>query len=760
MADVDWTDNLVTLSSSSISYIEPANLSRYQDVFIKSESGATCGFNRSHLSALSSICHGIFKDLYQCPLANSDEAIHISTNLTSRELEMVSDFFLRGSLPTLADNFGINFDTQAVFEAFGLRLQDFQYMKEEDGQQSLSGEPISFMTDFNPEESVQPGEESDLWNELPSQVPKEEPKAKRARRHVIDPVSLATDFKTGDGFVSSKKARDLHQHKDESDSDYEPPQQVPKKNQKSKSTKRSTSKPIVIEQPKRSFRAKPIVNIPETPEELFSFPQTGDRDLSLAFQCQRCVRGFNRLMDYRQHFCRHELGKEDLSKAYVCIKCMDFTSSLPISKQHQHWTKECYVKRFDDASSIITYFCAFCEVSFASSKGLENHLEEKHPTERKQLSRPQFECYACGKGFKCKRALAKHMVDEGPFHKCQCTHCRMEFESWTDLTMHISKVHDNKMQYMCGMCGVNVFDSDKQRQDHKQFCKLQPAVEKVRNCGEGKVVCTICGMEVGVSHHKINKHLKEYHSDFGLKCELCPLMFYNEATLNKHMLNIHVNATRFSCDMCEKAFPTMPRLKLHKDVSHPESGKKQEYKCDKCPAAYSHKGSLRTHYLAKHGDKPFVRKTRVCEVCGDTIGEDWYQNHMDTWHKVGHLPCEICGKMLASEKTLKRHLYLHKLVDITCEHCGEKFTKKAFYKRHMISKHGPEDKKPYYCSQCNKGFMSSQPYSTHMNGHTGKKPHKCKFCDRCFADSNNCRKHMKQAHPEYRLQRDEKLIVK
>jgi len=130
MVDTDWADNFVTLGGSSIYYTEPESLMRYQDVHIKSESGATFGFNRSHLSSLSSVCHDMFMGLYQCPLANSDEAIHISTNMSSEELEMLSQFFFHGKLPTLPGNCGINLATRAIFEAFALRLEDFPYLKQ------------------------------------------------------------------------------------------------------------------------------------------------------------------------------------------------------------------------------------------------------------------------------------------------------------------------------------------------------------------------------------------------------------------------------------------------------------------------------------------------------------------------------------------------------------------------------------------------------------------------------------------------------
>jgi len=507
-------------------------------------------------------------------------------------------------------------------------------------------------------------------------------------------------------------------------------------------------------------KRKPVKKTPaaakESKNDLFSFPQGGPRDLQMAYQCQRCVRGFNKVSDYRQHFRRHDMEKEDMSKAFICLRCMDFEA--PEEKLiTKHCRAECPVTRHDDTNSKFTYFCVFCEVVFDTSNSFERHLEEKHPIERKKFSRAYCVCQACGKEFKDFGGLKKHKIYEGPLHTCRCMECKIDFDCWTDLSHHILKMHDNKVKYWCGFCGINSFESEDVKNHHKKFCKVQSAVGPVKMCSESMVICTICGAEVEISFHKVKSHLKEYHSEFGMKCDLCEKIFFDEGNLQDHYNSIHVNNSRYACDMCEKAFPNKNHLKVHKEKAHPLPGKARPLlKCELCDASYTNKYTLATHHMKKHSDAPPIQKTRVCEVCGETLQESYYATHMDRMHKVAKMPCTVCGKLFQSEKILKQHMALH--VTVTCEVCGLECPK-AYYKRHMTAKHGAEDKRPFFCSTCQKGFMSSQSYQTHMNGHTGERPFKCKFCDRSFADSSNRSKHMKQAHQELLPKKPEKILM-
>ena len=88
--------DLVTLRTDVVAYLFKENWTKYEDVFIYSRKGEKFGFNRLMLAAVSWVCKRLFAEVYECPLANLDEHIHISSNFTSKELSSLRNFLLNG----------------------------------------------------------------------------------------------------------------------------------------------------------------------------------------------------------------------------------------------------------------------------------------------------------------------------------------------------------------------------------------------------------------------------------------------------------------------------------------------------------------------------------------------------------------------------------------------------------------------------------------------------------------------------------------
>ena len=108
----------IRLASNEISYLQRDNWTQHQDVYIKALSGKEYGFNRCMLASLSWFCKDLFLEINECPLANLDEKIHVSSDFTEDELEALRDFFLTGSLPQPSKGL------RQSFLAIGLDLQN------------------------------------------------------------------------------------------------------------------------------------------------------------------------------------------------------------------------------------------------------------------------------------------------------------------------------------------------------------------------------------------------------------------------------------------------------------------------------------------------------------------------------------------------------------------------------------------------------------------------------------------------------------
>ena len=83
--------------------------------------------------------------------------------------------------------------------------------------------------------------------------------------------------------------------------------------------------------------------------------------------------------------------------------------------------------------------------------------------------------------------------------------------------------------------------------------------------------------------------------------------------------------------------------------------------------------------------------------------------------------------------------------DIQCEECGWVGPKRRM-KRHMDQKHTSNDKRPYICKECGKGFSTSTNFKDHQNIHLGLKPHKCPVCLQGFASNATMYGHLRGVH--------------
>ena len=115
-------------------YLETETMKDFDDVQLISKSGEKFALNRCILAAQSNFCHDVLKDLYLCPIANSEEEISIITNFSSEELQVMKNFFLSGQLPTLPLLGSVDLSANSVFRAFGLDLITFQSSTIEDTQ--------------------------------------------------------------------------------------------------------------------------------------------------------------------------------------------------------------------------------------------------------------------------------------------------------------------------------------------------------------------------------------------------------------------------------------------------------------------------------------------------------------------------------------------------------------------------------------------------------------------------------------------------
>ncbi|KAH0811483.1 hypothetical protein GEV33_011308 [Tenebrio molitor] len=120
------------------------------------------------------------------------------------------------------------------------------------------------------------------------------------------------------------------------------------------------------------------------------------------------------------------------------------------------------------------------------------------------------------------------------------------------------------------------------------------------------------------------------------------------------------------CCVCDQPFNDVDKLDDHLIVKH--NYRRDEYRCDLCPKAYSHRPCLIKHRAVIHGE----HRKYHCENCPKIFTDPSnLQRHIRT-HHVGARShaCPECGKTFATSSGLKQHTHIHSSVKpFQCEVC-------------------------------------------------------------------------------------------
>ncbi|KAG5889060.1 hypothetical protein JTB14_020413 [Gonioctena quinquepunctata] len=155
--------------------------------------------------------------------------------------------------------------------------------------------------------------------------------------------------------------------------------------------------------------------------------------------------------------------------------------------------------------------------------------------------------------------------------------------------------------------------------------------------------------------------------------------------------------------------------KLDEHLISKHNYRRDEYKCDYCPRAYSHRPCLIKHLAIKHGET----KKYHCENCPKVFTDPSnLQRHIRT-HHVGARShaCPECGKTFATSSGLKQHTHIHSSVKpFQCEVCFKAYTQFSNLCRHK--RMHADCRMQIKCVKCGQSFSTVTSLSKHK-----------RFCD-------------------------------
>ena len=322
----------------------------------------------------------------------------------------------------------------------------------------------------------------------------------------------------------------------------------------------------------------------------------------------------------------------------------------------------------------------------AASKASSSNSVKSAPAAAK-VNVPTTKSLQCEK---CERTFEK--MDEKMKHDRQskqgvvliCQVCFKRFCNNNDLELHNLQVHKAKVKSVTTVQQpkpqpkVLQIQSRPTVQPHKQSPNQTKKVFTEHKCKYcNKVFASVGGLKVHEQLHdegekkaaaaSANKNVTipqiRKHSS---RCKYCDQEFRTFDQLKSHIDSIHENpqmrnvgaqpppqgprknsTPKFSCDLCEKTFESLPGLNRHKAQTHmsqllpknptdlkttPTSSK---FKCDQCRKSFNNAVTLENHKLEAHLKTPKINLRRL-----DTA----------------EYKCDICAKIFVTPQGLKAHV--------------------------------------------------------------------------------------------------------
>lgn len=295
----------------------------------------------------------------------------------------------------------------------------------------------------------------------------------------------------------------------------------------------------------------------------------------------------------------------------------------------------------------------------------------------------------------------------------------------------LDQIIQKHMNLSCNICAVRLID----------FAELKRHFRAVHQRRGYAVCCDKRLFKRGLVVDHINVHNNPEY----FKCPKCGKILSDRMCLRNHDLLFHQTEElkTFHCPYCPKKYAKQYLLDHHK-VKHVPQGECKFF-CAECGKGYPTNATLTKHINQIHSTL-YDKMCEICAKL--IRGKASFERHMKEHEGIvqPQVQCTICGSWLKDKNSLRKHMYKHDGKTYICSVCDKKAPTKSALQSHMRYVH--ELSRLFHCTFCDKSFKKAVNLKEHLTTHTGEVLYTCPHCPKTFNSKANMHSHRKKKHRE------------
>ncbi|XP_042894635.1 zinc finger protein 423 isoform X2 [Parasteatoda tepidariorum] len=357
---------------------------------------------------------------------------------------------------------------------------------------------------------------------------------------------------------------------------------------------------------------------------------------------------------------------------YQMMDCDNSYSALHMLQKYPSLSDGFMMKRPNDI------YCSQCNISFASSAALLDHVQLVHeapsgnvprspssPVSNQSSKRLLASSRLRPNGAKHSKSSNLSGIHPTMFNGSTSCHYRRQDPGGGHSLTSGQTTENGPNTLLCSQCNAGFSDFESFRTHLKSHLDAAAAASTSGPVSSAAVM--------------------QQHS-----CPECNAEFANETLLDSHVIGHFLSATtEYGCQSCMKLFQKPDELQKHLMDMHAY----HLYRCALCKQIFDSKVSIQVHFAVKHSNECRSLKCTSCSSYFRTEME--FQVHVKLTHlsKNFHVNsnstnyrCLLCDQCFPNEIQLRFHASTHKK-QFTCSVCGDAFHVEFLLDRHIQTVH-------------------------------------------------------------------------